>query len=171
MSLLSETYATVLQYNNIANTELRLGNPAVVVNGLNYVTIVGKVTPTQVETNYPLLDVNTGKRINLKALGLLLNNVLMESGANDPLVVDPPLSVNFNLVGLLPDLSDYNQFDNAYTDADSINAKFFAEVSDQSTAGNIVIDEYPIVGVRPTDQGSGSIVSGSLVVTLNCVQF
>ena len=91
MSLLSETVNTVLQYNNVVNSTVRLGNPLLIDGGINYLTFVGKATPTEFYTVYPLLDVRTGKTINLK--GLLVNNIVMESGEDGPLVANPPSSI------------------------------------------------------------------------------
>lgn len=174
MSLLSETSATVLQYNNIANSVLRLGNPTLSAGGLNNVIIVGRVTPvTPTPSNniFPLIDVQTGEPINLK--GLLVNNALMESGADGPLTVNPNNSINFILVGTDAAQSGYSNYDNASSDNTGINNKFYAETCDGSTYGGAVTQQYPIPAIR-VEQAvppTGAIVSGSIVVTLNCVSF
>lgn len=171
MSLLTETSATVLEYQSLSNSLMSvsefISNPL----GLTSVKIVATCTPKEINTLYPLLDIHTGEPVNLKERGLLVNNVLMESGADGPLVVTPALTVSFRLVGALPDLSDHCPFDNTEPSEADINSKFYGEVSDNSTAGNYVIEYYPFAAIYTQDNSSnGNIVSGSIVVTLNCIK-
>lgn len=167
MSLLSEVSATVLQYQNLSNSVV-LSNTAVVPAGITNLTLVGKTTPTSVPGIYPLLDVITGERLDIT--GLIVNNVLMESGADGPVVVNPPLSVNFDLVAATPDLSSYTGYSGAptITDEQGVNEKFFVETCD----GSCTIEPgYPVPAIRTETSSSGTIVSGSVVVTFNCISF
>lgn len=167
MSLLSESVTTVSEFQTLETGEFRVADLVAVEEGVNFVHLTGVCTPTALTTNYLLLD-STGKTLNLKEL--LILEVYISS--NPSLVADA--SVDFTLVGLTEDLSSYAEytFPSIAPKATSINGKFYQNIgysTSSSSADYVKNYPYPIPGIRPT--GSGTITSGSVIVTFRCASF
>ena len=167
MSLLSESVTIVSEFQTVVSQEYKIADNAYVDDGVNFFFVSGTCTPTDLNTNYILLD-EKGDALDLK--NVLVLEVYMKSGP----LVDASSTVTFTLVGLLEDLSNYEPyyFPSITTDAPSINGKFYQNVgySTLSASGDYFKNyPYPIPAVRPS--GTGTITSGSITVIFRCASF
>ena len=165
MSLLSETSATVLEYNNLKASLIGLGNPTGIENGINFVKLKGKVdlTGVSVGTTKVLRDITTGQPLNVR--GLLVWSTLMEA---NPMLVDSGVNPNllyYSIVGIRESDGDYKVYDSGKV-TQLINGKYMLIPYDDGVPGyQLLPNEYSTLGVLVDGGGPGTVFSGTVYVT------
>ena len=157
MSLLSEAVATVSQFSSSVTNTIVLSPSTVFEQGVNYVSVTGKVVPAGPDTYNIVLDVVTGEPINLT--GYSVDYFIVQS--KPPLVVDMD-PVNFGIGGSVPgNPSNFSFFTSgfSYSDVNNIlNSTLGIFVSLQSFNTKPILTLY-----QNTDPGV--VTQGEIYIT------
>lgn len=173
MSLLSNISKTVLDYGNVSNSVMGLGNPTSIRGGVNMRTLKGKCVPRATDTNYVLLDVITGEPLSLT--GNSIPNVVVYESSPELVSSDP---VTFQFVAIPQPVTntsnDYeiiqNQTGNAtdisLSDINNKYCRFLAQ--DGLSAAAYEQTLFPFLAIRTEN---GDITAGELYLSLNYFLF
>lgn len=164
MSLLGNIKKTVINAQNAANSSIYLGYPAVVLNGVNYQTIVcSPVSAPLVNGSFvALTNAATGEPINIK--GKMILYAIFEAQQE---MIATNSTTYLELVSLKSptDFNDFISIYNSSPNMDDINNKFLSEESDVSESGYYLTNDTNFyLGLNVT--GTGDVTSGTFVLTL-----
>ena len=170
MSLLSETTKTVVGAHYAANSQILLGDPTLVVGGINYETIVCTpiVISTPLATNDIVLltDAATGKPISIK--GKLILYTIYE--ATSLLLSAAPTLSNVGIVTLISptDFSLPLDISNTYANVVQINDKYIVEESNY-VQSNYYFTENTNYFLGLQSHGTVDITGGTISITFQLV--
>jgi hypothetical protein len=167
MSLLSENVKSVVQFGAVADSNVSIGLKGRVETGVNYKYYIGKCKPNVLDGTFLLLDVVTGKPINLS--NQLLVSVIFYSDSEDPLTADS--NTAFSLYGLTKDLSNSSGY-GASTSIGDIDNVYYVNMISSYTSGSTDYtgnNAYPLAAIYC---GGGSTnPTGTLVVKIQTTTF